>query len=104
MKHPRVNGSRGVLRFNARWVKTRKAAYLSSNFHSNNRRRTETGHKLFVSVLFLIPTQFPNAAQTGFLGQPVKRISPMESINHFIEKLLVNNRTFAEMASSKGIT
>ena len=54
---------------------------------------------LFVAVLFLLPTQFPGTAQTGFMGKLVKGINPMESVNHFLEKLLVNNRTFDEMAS-----
>jgi hypothetical protein len=33
------------------------------------------------------------------MGQLVKRINPMESVNHFVEKVLVNNRTIPEMAS-----
>ncbi|MCA9936686.1 MAG: ABC transporter permease subunit, partial [Anaerolineales bacterium] len=61
--------------------------------------RTSLFVSLFISIMFLIPTQFPGTAQTGFMGQLVKRINPMESVNHFVEKLLVNNRTFAEMAS-----
>ena len=60
--------------------------------------RTSLFISLFTSILFLIPTQFPGTAQAGFMGQLVKRINPMESVNHFIEKLLVNNRTFNEMA------
>jgi ABC-2 type transport system permease protein len=61
--------------------------------------RTSLFVTLFVAVLFLIPTQFPGTAQTGFMGKLVKRINPMESVNQFLEKILVNNRTFEEMAS-----
>ncbi len=61
--------------------------------------RTSVFVTLFVAVLFLIPTQFPGTAQTGFMGRLVKRMNPMESVNQILEKILVNNRTFAEMAS-----
>lgn len=61
--------------------------------------RTSLFVSLFVAVLFLLPTQFPGTAQTGFMGQMVKRINPMESVNQFLEKVLVNNRTFDEMVS-----
>lgn len=61
--------------------------------------RTSLFVTLFVAVLFLIPTQFPGMAQTGFMGKLVKRINPMESVNQFLEKILVNNRTIEEMAS-----
>ncbi len=61
--------------------------------------RTSLFVTLFVAVLFLLPTQFPGTAQTGFMGRLVKRINPMESVNQFLEKILVNNRTFGEMAS-----
>lgn len=61
--------------------------------------RTSLFVSLFVAVLFLLPTQFPGTAQTGFMGRLVKRINPMESVNQILEKMLVNNRTFEEMAS-----
>lgn len=61
--------------------------------------RTSLFTTLFVAVLFLLPTQFPGTAQTGFMGRLVKRINPMESVNQFLEKILVNNRTFEEMVS-----
>lgn len=62
--------------------------------------RTSLFVGLFTTILFLIPTQFPyGTAQAGFMGQLVKRINPIESVNQFTEKLLVNNRTFDEMSS-----
>jgi ABC-2 type transport system permease protein len=64
-----------------------------------NSNRTSLFVSLFVAVLFLLPTQFPGTAQTGFMGKLVKRINPMESINQFLEKILVNNRTVEEMIS-----
>jgi hypothetical protein len=33
------------------------------------------------------------------MGKLVKRINPMEAVNQFLEKIIVNNRTFAEMVS-----
>lgn len=61
--------------------------------------RTSLFVSLFVAVLFLLPTQFPGTAQTGFIGILVKRLNPLESTNQFLEKVLVNNRSFDEMAS-----
>ena len=61
--------------------------------------RTSLFLSLFVAVLFLLPTQFPGTAQTGFMGRLVKRINPLESVNQFLEKILVNNRSVDEMAS-----
>jgi ABC-type transport system involved in cytochrome c biogenesis permease component len=62
-----------------------------------NNNRSSLFVSLFVAVLFLIPTQFPGTAQTGFMGKLVKQINPMESVNQFLEKVLVNNRTIEEM-------
>lgn len=54
---------------------------------------------LLIYILFLVPTQFPGPAQTGAVGKFIKRINPMESVNQFLEKTIVNNRTFEEMSS-----
>ena len=71
---------------------------LLSLWSESNRTSLFVG--LFTAILFLIPTQFPyGTSQAGFMGQLVKRINPIESVNQFVEKLLVNNRTFDEMAS-----
>ena len=71
---------------------------LLSLWSESNRTSLFVG--LFTTILFLIPTQFPyGTSQAGFMGQLVKRINPIESVNQFVEKLLVNNRTFDEMAS-----
>lgn len=54
---------------------------------------------LLVYLLLLIPTQFPGTAQAGGMGQFIKRLNPLEATNQFLEKVLVNNRTPAEMDS-----
>ena len=51
---------------------------------------------LLVYVIFLIPTQFPGAAQKGDLGYLVQQLNPLQATSEFLEKLLVNNRTLAE--------
>lgn len=61
--------------------------------------RTSLSLSLLGYVLFLIPTQFPGNAQTGSIGQLIKRLNPLEAANQFLEKILVNNRTPSEMAS-----
>ncbi|MGH7424984.1 MAG: ABC transporter permease, partial [Candidatus Methylomirabilales bacterium] len=48
---------------------------------------------LIVYVLMILPTTFPGTAQTGAMGRLFKRLNPMESVGHFLEKVLVNNRT-----------
>jgi len=62
---------------------------------------TSNRTSLFVSLIlyfvFFLPTQFPGEAQKGFVGQLIKRVNPMESTKHFLDKILVNNRTVEEM-------
>ena len=57
---------------------------------------------LLVYIIFLIPTQFPGGAQKGDLGYLVQQLNPMQATSGFLEKLLVNNRTLAEMTSLPG--
>jgi ABC-type Na+ efflux pump permease subunit len=58
---------------------------------------------LFVSLVsyfvFLIPTLLPGGAQAGKYGRLLKRVNPMESNGHFLEKVLVNNRSPREFAA-----
>jgi len=71
---------------------------LLSLWSESNRTSLFVG--LFTTILFLLPTQFPyGPSQAGFMGQLVKRINPIESVNQFVEKLMVNNRSFDEMSS-----
>ena len=63
----------------------------------SNSNRTSLFVSLVVYLLCLLPTQFPGNAQTGTMGRLLKRVNPMEAVNQFLEKVIVNNRTFEEM-------
>jgi ABC-2 type transport system permease protein len=62
----------------------------------SNSNKTSMVVALVIYISFYIPTQWAGAAQTGVTGRAFKRIDPMEAGNHFLEKILVNNRTLAE--------
>ena len=68
---------------------------LTSIWSSSN--RTSLGISLVVYLLCALPVQFPGTAQTGVMGRWLKTVNPLESVDHFLEKILVNNRTVAEM-------
>jgi ABC-2 type transport system permease protein len=70
---------------------------LVSLLSSSNRTSMFVGLGLY--LLVLVPTQLPGTAQTGAAGRFLKRVSPMESTFHFLEKIVVNSRTVPEMAS-----
>jgi ABC-type transport system involved in multi-copper enzyme maturation permease subunit len=57
---------------------------------------------LVVLLLSLSFTQLPGTTQTGNIARLFKRINPMESTWSFTEKVLVNNRTIAEMTDFGG--
>lgn len=63
------------------WAKSNKVSLLIS---------------LLVYVIFLIPTQFPGAAQKGDLGYFVQQLNPLQATSEFLEKYLVNNRSWAD--------
>ena len=56
---------------------------------------------LFASLTFFLlvflPVQFPGSAQTGVMGRMLKQFNPMEGLDHFLEKMIVNNRTIQEL-------
>jgi ABC-2 type transport system permease protein len=62
----------------------------------SNSNKTSMVVALVIYIAFYIPTQWAGAAQTGVTGRLFKKINPLESGNHFLEKVLVNNRTLAE--------
>jgi ABC-2 type transport system permease protein len=68
------------------------------SFYSNANRVS-----LFISLtlylMFSLPTQLPSGAQTGIMGRFFKRINPMESVGHWLEKILVNNRNPLEFST-----
>ncbi len=59
--------------------------------------RTSIGVSLTFYLLFFLPTQMPSGAQKGFMGVLLKRVNPIEAVNQFLEKVVVNNRTPQEM-------
>ena len=64
----------------------------------SNSNRTSLFMSLTVYLLCLLPTQLQGGAQKGAMGYLLKRVNPMESVNQFIENVLINNRTPAHMS------
>lgn len=62
----------------------------------SNSNKTSLFTSLVLYLVFFIPTQLPGGAQAGRYGRFLKRINPMESNGHFLEKVLVNNRGLVE--------
>ena len=58
---------------------------------------------LFISLVlyfsFLFPTWLPGGAQAGIFGRLLKRANPMESVGHWLEKVVVNNRSALEFTT-----
>jgi ABC-type Na+ efflux pump permease subunit len=58
---------------------------------------------LFVSLVLyfslLMPTLLPGGAQAGKYGRWLKRVNPMESIGHWLEKIVINNRAALEFTT-----
>jgi ABC-2 type transport system permease protein len=66
------------------WCSTNKTSYLVN---------------LAVYVCFLVPSQLPGSAQEGQMGQFLQWTNPMAATNHFLSKVMVNNRTVAEFGT-----
>lgn len=67
---------------------------LTSFWSNSNKTSLFAGLGLY--VLFLIPTQLPGRAQTGVMGSLLQQVNPIAAVNHFLSKILVNNRTVGE--------
>ncbi len=67
---------------------------LASFWSSSNKTSLFTGLGLY--VLFLLPSQLPGRAQTGLAGSLLQQVNPIAATNHFLSKILVNNRTLGE--------
>ncbi len=67
---------------------------LASFWTNSNKTSLFTGLGLY--VLFLLPSQLPGRAQTGQMGSLLQQVNPIASTNHFLSKILVNNRTLGE--------
>ena len=67
---------------------------LASFWSSSNKTSLFTSLGLY--VLFLLPSQLPGRAQTGLAGSLLQQANPIAASNHFLSKILVNNRTLGE--------
>ena len=62
----------------------------------SNANKTSFFITLIVWLLLFMLTQLPGEVQKGDFGYFVQRINPMQAISEFLEKVLVNHRTFWE--------
>jgi ABC-2 type transport system permease protein len=67
---------------------------LASFWANSNKTSLFTGLGLY--VLFLLPSQLPGRAQTGLAGSLLQQVNPIAATNHFLSKVLVNNRSLEE--------
>jgi len=65
----------------------------------SNTNRTSYLVSLGIYILILVPSQLPGRAQTGAAGQFLQQLNPLAAVNHFLSKILVNNRTVEEFAT-----
>jgi hypothetical protein len=65
----------------------------------SNSNRTSFGVSLVIYLICALPVQFPGNAQTGTMGRVLKAVNPMAATDHYLEKVLVNNRTNEELIS-----
>jgi ABC-type multidrug transport system permease subunit len=62
-----------------------------------NSNKTSFFVSLGIYLLLLLPVQLPGRAQTGAAGQFLQWVNPIAAEYHFLSKILVNNRTLAEL-------
>ncbi|HVF24814.1 MAG TPA: ABC transporter permease subunit [Anaerolineales bacterium] len=63
------------------WSNTNKTSYIVT---------------LSIYVMFLIPTEMPEAVQTGMISKVLEWINPLAAVNHFFSKIILNNTSFSE--------
>ncbi|MDQ3006798.1 MAG: ABC transporter permease [Chloroflexota bacterium] len=63
------------------WSNTNKTSYVVS---------------LGIYILFLIPTEMPEAVQNGVISRTLEWINPLAAVNHFFSKIILNNTSFSE--------
>lgn len=63
----------------------------------SNSNKTSLFVSLTVYLLLFLPVQFPGNAQTGTMGKLLKKLDPLEGADHFLQKIIVNNRTASEL-------
>ncbi|RMD96831.1 MAG: hypothetical protein D6814_10670 [Calditrichaeota bacterium] len=54
---------------------------------------------LLIYLLFLAPTQLPGAAKAGGIGKLMLQVNPIDAVNHFLSKILVNHYSPVSLAS-----
>ncbi|HEY7440914.1 MAG TPA: ABC transporter permease subunit [Vicinamibacterales bacterium] len=65
----------------------------------SNANRVSLFVTLTTYLMFYLPTQLPSGAQTGIMGRLFKRLNPLESVGHWLEKIIVNNRNPLEFST-----
>jgi ABC-type transport system involved in multi-copper enzyme maturation permease subunit len=63
------------------WSNTNKTSYVVS---------------LGMYVMFLIPSEMPEAVQNGVISRTLEWINPLAAVNHFFSKIILNNTSFSE--------
>lgn len=61
-----------------------------------NTNKTSMFVSLTLYLMLLVPAQLPGRAQTGVAGQFLQWVNPLAAANHFLSKILTNNRTVEE--------
>lgn len=72
-------------------------AMLVSYWSASN--RTSFFVSLTLYLLFLLPALLPGQAQKGLVGKFFQRANPLAGSDEFLEKIVVNNRSFHEYRS-----
>lgn len=72
-------------------------AMLVSYWSTSN--RTSFFVSLTLYLLFLLPSLLPGQAQKGLVGKFFQRANPLAGSDEFLEKVVVNNRSFHEYRS-----
>lgn len=62
----------------------------------SNSNRVSFFVSLGIYLVILLPSSWPARTVRGFVAKIFQRINPLEGMNEFLEKILVNNRPFSE--------
>src|SRR5262249_18105407 len=62
-----------------------------------NSNRTSYFVSLTAYILLLLPVQFPTSAKAGTYGKFLQQLDPLEGADHFLEKIIVSNRSATEL-------
>ena len=62
----------------------------------SNSNRVSFFVSLGIYLVILLPTSWPARTVRGFVAKLFQRMNPIEGMNEFLEKILVNNRPFSQ--------